>query len=122
MPPRTALLVGATGLIRGYCLQTLCDASYYSEVTTLVRKPLLKTHRKLKKVITTFDNLEHELSSIQARDVYCCLGTTIKKAGSQEAFKKIDSSLVVTIAKLMGSSGKRVPQCCNHHSVEPFAK
>lgn len=105
MAPHTALLVGATGLIGGYCLQTLCDASYYSEVTTLVRKPLLKTHRKLKKVITKFDNLERELSSIQADDVYCCLGTTIKKAGSQEAFKKIDFSLVVTIAKLMREQG-----------------
>jgi len=105
MTPRTALIVGATGLIGGYCLQTLCAASNYSEVTTLARKPLITTHRKLKKVLTNFDNLERELSTIHVHDVYCCLGTTIKKAGSQEAFKKIDFSLVVTIARLMRKQG-----------------
>jgi uncharacterized protein YbjT (DUF2867 family) len=101
MTSRKALIVGATGLIGGYCLETLCDDPKYSEVTALVRRPLLKTHRKLKEILTKFDNLEHELSSIKVDDVYCCLGTTIKKAGSQEAFKKIDLSLVVTIARLM---------------------
>jgi len=106
MTTRTALIVGATGLIGGYCLDTLCDDPNYSEILALVRKPILKTHRKLKTVITKFDdNLEHELSNLQANDVYCCLGTTIKKAGSQETFKKIDYSLVVTIAGLMRRQG-----------------
>ncbi len=106
MTNRTALIVGATGLIGGYCLQTLLENQIYSEVTALVRKPILKTHRKLKTVVTKFDdNLEHELSNIQADDVYCCLGTTIKKAGSQEAFTKIDHTLVVTVAELMQKQG-----------------
>lgn len=64
-----------------------------------------ETHRKLKTVITQFSNLEHELSNIQAHDIYCCLGTTIKKAGSQEAFKAIDYTLVVTVAELMRQQG-----------------
>jgi len=105
MTTRKALLVGATGLIGGYCLQALLDDSNYSEVVALVRKPLLKTHRKLKVITSTFDNLQNDLSNIQAHDVYCCLGTTIKKAGSQEAFKKIDFSLVVTVAELMRKQG-----------------
>ncbi len=105
MTTRKALLVGATGLIGGYCLQALLDDSNYSEVVALVRKPILKTHRKLITVITQFSDLENELSNIQAHDVFCCLGTTIKKAGSQEAFKKIDFSLVVTVAELMRKQG-----------------
>jgi uncharacterized protein YbjT (DUF2867 family) len=105
MTTRKALIVGATGLIGGYCLQALLDDPNYSEVIALVRNPILKTHRKLKTVVTKFDNLEHELSSIQAHDVFCCLGTIIKKAGSQEAFKKIDLSLVVTVAELMRKQG-----------------
>jgi uncharacterized protein YbjT (DUF2867 family) len=106
MTTRTALIVGATGLIGGYCLDTICDDPNYSEILALVRKPILKTHRKLKTVITKFDdNLEHELSNIQANDVYCCLGTTIKKAGSQQAFKAIDYTLVVTVAELMRKQG-----------------
>jgi uncharacterized protein YbjT (DUF2867 family) len=105
MTTRKALIVGATGLIGGYCLHALLDDPNYSEVIALVRNPILKTHRKLKTVVTKFDNLEHELSSIQAHDVFCCLGTIIKKAGSQEAFKKIDLSLVVTVAELMRKQG-----------------
>ena len=89
MTTRKALIVGATGLIGGFCLQALLNDPNYSEVIALVRRPILKTHRKLKTVITTFDNLVSEISSIQVNDVYCCLGTTIKKAGSQEAFKLV---------------------------------
>ena len=105
MTTRNALIVGATGLVGEFCLQALLDDHHYSEVIALVRKPLLKTHRKLKTVVTTFDNLESELSSIHADDVYCCLGTTIKKAGSREAFKKVDHTLVITVAELMKKQG-----------------
>ena len=99
MTTRKALIVGATGLIGGYCLQNLLDDPAYSEVTALVRKPLLTTHRKFHTVITNFSNLENDLAKIQADDVFCCLGTTIKKAGSQEAFKQVDYSLVLSIAE-----------------------
>jgi len=105
MTTRKALIVGATGLIGGYCLQALLDDPAYSEVIALVRKPILTTHRKLETIITQFDNLQNDLSNIQAHDVYCCLGTTIKKAGSQEAFKRIDHTLVVTVAELMRRQG-----------------
>lgn len=105
MTNRKAFIVGATGLTGGYCLQALLDNPNYSEVIALVRKPLPKTHLKLKTVVTKFDNLEHKLVNIQTDDVFCCLGTTIKKAGSEEAFKKIDLSLVVTVAELMRKQG-----------------
>lgn len=105
MTTRKALIVGATGLIGGSCLQALCDNPNYSEVTAVVRKPILKTHRKLEVITCTFDNLQNELSNIQAHDVFCCLGTTIKKAGSQEAFRVIDCFLVVKVAELMRKQG-----------------
>lgn len=105
MTTRNALIVGATGLIGGFCLQALLADPHYSEIVALVRRPLLKTHRKLKMVISTFDKIERELANVQVDDVYCCLGTTIKKAGSQEMFKKIDLDLVVTIAELMKKQG-----------------
>lgn len=105
MTTRKALIVGATGLIGGYCLQALCDSPYYSEVAAIVRKPILKTHRKLTIIQSNFDNLQNDVSNIQAHDIYCCLGTTIKKAGSQEAFRNIDRTLVITVAELMRKQG-----------------
>ncbi len=106
MTNRRVLIVGATGLIGAYCLQELLDDPCYSEVIALVRRPLKFKHSKLHEVITTFEeNLEETLSSIYVHDIYCCLGTTMKKAGSQEAFKKIDFSLVVTVAGVMRKQG-----------------
>lgn len=105
MITKKALIVGGTGLIGGYCLQTLLEDPKYAEVIALVRNPLPTTHPKLKIVRIKFDNLEHELAGIEAHDVFCCLGTTIKKAGSQEAFQKVDFTLVVTVAKLMRKQG-----------------
>jgi uncharacterized protein YbjT (DUF2867 family) len=105
MTTRKALIVGATGLVGGFCLQALLDDPNYSEIIALVRNPILKAHRKLKTILTKFENLQVELSNVHADDVYCCLGTTIKKAGSQEAFKKVDHTLVVTVAELMKKQG-----------------
>jgi uncharacterized protein YbjT (DUF2867 family) len=105
MNNRKAIIVGATGLIGSSCLQYLFHDPTYSEVIAIVRRPLLKNHRKLKEVITDFSNLDKTLSTVTANDVFCCLGTTIKKAGSQEAFKKVDFSLVLEVANLMRKQG-----------------
>lgn len=102
---RKALIVGATGLIGDFCLQYLLDTHIYSEVIALTRKPLLRSHRKLKSVITNFRDIEQILSKTKAEDICCCLGSTIRKAGSQQAFKKVDYELVVSIAKLMKRQG-----------------
>lgn len=102
---RKALIVGGSGLIGGFCLQALLNDPTYSEIIAFVRKPILKTHRKLITIITKFENLHVELSNVHVDDVYCCIGTTIKKAGSREAFKKIDFGLVFSVAELMKKQG-----------------
>jgi len=119
---RRAFIVGATGLIGGYCLQALLDDPNYSEVVALVRKPILKTNHKLKIVITRFSNLENELSNTNADDVYCCLGTTIKKAGSQEAFQQVDFSLVISLADLMKKQGAEQFLVISSMGADPNSK
>lgn len=105
MATKKALIVGATGLIGGYCLQALLKDPAYAEVIALVRSPQPMTHPKLKTVYAGFDNLEPALAGIEVHDVFCCLGTTIKKAGSQQAFREVDFTLVLTIAELMRKKG-----------------
>jgi uncharacterized protein YbjT (DUF2867 family) len=122
MTLRKALIAGSTGLIGGYCLQALLNDPRYSEIIALVRKPLLKTHRKLKTVISKFENLDHELSNIQADDVYCCIGTTIKKAGSQEDFRQVDFSLVVSIAEQMRKQGAEQFLVISSMGADPNSK
>lgn len=102
---KKALIIGATGLVGGYCLERLLEASQYTEVIDLVRKPCNLDHPKLREVLTDFQNVGDLLSTVEVDDVFCCLGTTIKKAGSRESFREIDFELVFNIAEIMRDLG-----------------
>jgi uncharacterized protein YbjT (DUF2867 family) len=100
---KTALLIGATGLIGKQVLSNLLESSDYGEVKALTRKALNVRHPKLTEIIFDFDNPDKE--SVKADDVFCCLGTTIKKAGSQQAFRQVDLEYPLNIASLAKING-----------------
>ena len=102
---KTALLVGASGLIGGHCLRFLLDEPAYQRVTILVRSSLPVVHEKLIQRTIDFSEIETLGDIFTADDVYCCLGTTIKKAGSQEAFRKVDFDYPVKLAALTQHCG-----------------
>jgi len=102
---RTALLVGATGLVGGFVLNQLLEDPYFSLVTVLSRKSLQQQHPKLKEVLVNFDQLEDYANEIKASVIFCCLGTTIKTAGSQEAFKKVDYEYPLRVARIAKQNG-----------------
>jgi len=85
---RTALIAGASGLVGGECLKRLLADPDYERVVAIVRKPL-PAHPKLESKVVDFAQLS-ALDPFPVTDVFCALGTTIKKAGSQEAFRKVD--------------------------------
>jgi uncharacterized protein YbjT (DUF2867 family) len=87
---RNALVVGATGLIGGHLVRLLLEDPDYHEITVLTRKEFPLQHYKLAKRLVDFRKLESALRGVLVHDVFCALGTTIRKAGSQEAFKKVD--------------------------------
>src|SRR4051794_19197997 len=107
MEPRTALLVGATGLVGGHCLRRLLDDPAYSKVTVVARRPLGRAHAKLVEVVTSFDELAARADTLRGEDVFCCLGTTIKVAGSQAAFRKVDHDHVLELARLARANGAK---------------
>ncbi|GAB4029541.1 oxidoreductase [Spirosoma gilvum] len=100
---KTALVIGATGLIGNLLTHRLVDSPFYSNVKVLVRKALNWQHPRLQEVPFDFDHPNGLLT--QADDVFCCLGTTIKKAGSKEAFRKVDYQYPLDIAQLSLASG-----------------
>ena len=102
---RTALILGASGLIGGHCLGLLLRDEAYDQVIVLVRKSLLKNHPKLTQHEVNFDALSEHANLLKADDIFCCLGTTIKKAGSQEAFRKVDFTYAHEAAKLAAHNG-----------------
>ena len=102
---KTALLVGATGLVGGFVLENLLQEDYFSKVIVLSRKQIAKQHPKLTQIIANFDDMENNASQIVADVIFCCLGTTIKKAGSQAAFKKVDYEYPLKIAEVAKQNG-----------------
>lgn len=97
---QTALIVGASGLIGEQLLTLLLASSRYNKVIALVRQPLSLEHHKLEQYQVNFENLAQELSDLCPIDhIYCTIGTTIKKAGSKEAFYQVDHNYPLTIAE-----------------------
>ena len=102
---RTALLIGATGLTGNHCLNILLNDDEYQSVIVLTRRTLDIRHDKLTQHIVDFDNLEAASHLIKADDIFCCLGTTIKVAGSKQAFRKVDVEYPTTIAQIAAQNG-----------------
>ncbi|SDE65753.1 Uncharacterized conserved protein YbjT, contains NAD(P)-binding and DUF2867 domains [Fontibacillus panacisegetis] len=102
---RSALIVGATGLVGNELLHILLQSDTYEHIKVLVRKPLSIKHDKLTQVVVNFDELNKYEVEFNVHDVFCCLGTTIKKAGSQAAFKKVDFEYPIQAAKLAKNHG-----------------
>ncbi|MCI0696437.1 oxidoreductase [candidate division KSB1 bacterium] len=102
---KSALLLGASGLVGGHCLKRLLDDTAYDKVTALVRKPLALHHAKLEQQVVDFSRLQNYAPLVKAHDVFCCLGTTIKKAGSQAAFRQVDFTYPFETAKIAAANG-----------------
>ena len=102
---RTALVIGATGLVGGKVVTQLLASEKYSQVKVLVRQPFATTDPKLQSVLFDFEAPASAL--VQADDIFCCLGTTMKKAGSKEAFYRVDYTYPYEIAKMALANGAK---------------
>jgi uncharacterized protein YbjT (DUF2867 family) len=107
MNSRTALLAGATGLIGSQLLPLLLASDRYSRVIVIGRRPVSLTHPKLESHVINFDELASSSKLLVADDVYCCLGTTMKQAGSREAFRKVDFSYPLALAAICRELGAK---------------
>jgi uncharacterized protein YbjT (DUF2867 family) len=106
---RTALLAGATGLVGGECLKQLLARDEYAEVIVVARRKLGAglRHAKLTQVVTDFADLAKVRDRLRADHVFCALGTTIRKAGSQERFREVDQVFPLQIAQLTRAAGAK---------------
>lgn len=95
---KTALIIGGTGLIGKELTKKLLDSTAYDKVISLLRKPLTIRNPKLEQYVYDFENPRVEI--VKADHIYCCLGTTIKKAGSRETFHKIDHDYALNTARI----------------------
>ena len=100
---KTALIAGASGLVGRHLTEILLKSSEYGKVIVLVRTPLDISSHKLEQVIYDYNNPDK--AEIRADHIFCCLGTTIKKSGSPEAFREVDYKYIVDLAQSTSEKG-----------------
>ncbi|GHB22403.1 nucleoside-diphosphate sugar epimerase [Pseudovibrio japonicus] len=105
MTDRVALVFGATGLVGSEVVKLLVADASYSEVHVLVRRELGWGDEKLHVHLTDFRDLSSLQLPSNVTDVFCCLGTTQKKAGSKEAFYAIDFQLTFDLIRMAREAG-----------------
>ncbi len=94
------LLLGATGLVGNECLQLLIAEKRVSEIRVFSRSPLVLSDNKINVVCAPLDEMNKHSSFFEVDALLCALGTTIKKAGSQQAFRLVDYEYPVTAASI----------------------
>lgn len=97
---KTAVLIGATGLIGSLVERQLWQTPGVTAVRALVRRPWAASDSRTEVLVVDFSKPETWQAFLQGDALFCCLGTTIKQAGSQEAFRAVDYQLPVTLARL----------------------
>ena len=97
---KTALVFGSTGLVGKHLVEYLLLHPAYEKVVAFSRRPLEIEHPKLVVEIIEFSQLENYGKKIVGDDLYCCLGTTMRKAGNRKAFTQVDFTYPLTIAKI----------------------
>lgn len=112
---KSILLAGATGLVGSACLPLLLADERVGKVIALVRRPLGIQHAKLEQWVAPSDDLLKGLKPETVDAVICCLGTTIKTAGSQAAFIAVDKDLPLGIAHW--AREQRVPTYCSISAI-----
>lgn len=102
---KTAIIIGASGLVGNELLHLLLADNHFEKVKIFVRKPLAINHPKLEQHAIDFDLIYKSTNLVKGDIVFCCLGTTIKTAGSKEEFKKVDYAYPFAFAKIAKQNG-----------------
>lgn len=106
MVGKSIAVCGATGLVGGESLRRLAADPAFERIVVLTRRPLptglvdAATDGKLEQHIVDFQHLDAHAELLRVDQILCALGTTIKQAGSQERFRRVDHDYPLTLARL----------------------
>jgi len=96
---KVILLAGASGYVGNLALTALLDSPDISRVWAITRRPLGREHPRLANRIVPFEQIESQLKGITCHAALCSLGTTMRQAGSQSAFRQADFDAVLAFAR-----------------------
>ena len=122
MNPRTAVLLGASGLVGGYCLRALLESAEWGRVVVLSRRELAlpQSAKITQKIVDLHSLTATDFTGVQ--DVFCATGTTIRKAGSQEEFRRIDHEMPLAAARAALAAGAQQFVLVSSVGADPESK
>jgi uncharacterized protein YbjT (DUF2867 family) len=120
---RIALVAGGSGLVGSKLLPILLSAPQYTRVHALSRRALPTDNPRLANRVVRFDApLESQLKGLQCNDAYCCIGTTMRDAGGEAAFRAVDLDLIAKFAAFALSAGAERFVMVSSVGANPTAK
>jgi len=119
---KTAVLLGASGLVGSALLKQLIDDPGYDKIIAIVRKPFIYDHPKIEQKIIDFDKPDSYLDLINGDVLFSSFGSTIKKAGSKENQYKIDFTYQYDVAKTASKNGIRYYVLVSSVGADPKSK
>jgi uncharacterized protein YbjT (DUF2867 family) len=124
MSRRIVVVMGATGLVGGHLVQVLAADETVEKVVAPVRRAVTDWvhQRRIEAPVVDLDALSQSSSRFQADQVFICLGTTMKVAGSKEAFRRVDFDYVVESARLAVEGGARDAYLVSSVGADPESK
>lgn len=102
---KTALIIGSTGLVGSNLLKLLLASNDYEKVIAFSKRSIDVKHPKLEVQIIDFDKPDTFKNSVKGDDFFCTIGTTIKQAGSKQAFRKVDFEYPKQFATIAAING-----------------
>ena len=102
---KTAIIAGHTGLVGEQLLSLLLEEASYTKVIAVGRRKIELSHPKLEQQLVDFNDLN--IKSDKVDDVFCCLGTTMKVAGSKEKFRLVDFQYPLNLGQYCQKKGAR---------------
>jgi uncharacterized protein YbjT (DUF2867 family) len=102
---RQALVAGGSGFVGSRLLKVLLKAPEYSRVFAISRRPLPIDHAKLANRIMPLEQARAQLAGLRCQDVYCCIGSTLRSAGSEAERRKVDFDLALSFARTAHALG-----------------
>ncbi len=118
----SAVLLGGSGLVGGFCMKALLANPAYGRIVLLNRRELpVAPHPRMMQRIVNFENLA--VADFEgADDIFCALGTTIRKAGTQEAFRRVDLEFPLAAARRGLQAGTKQFVLVSSVGADPASK
>jgi len=102
---RTALVLGASGLVGGQLWPLLAASGEWDRIILLSRRPVADLPESVENPVVDFEALSDTMPAFEVDDLFICIGTTIATAGSREAFRRVDHDYPMAVAEALVEHG-----------------